>query len=365
MHLTVYPALIVLLFFGAHFCKKGEWNEEVLSFGHTKAFLGFNAIVIMMHHISQRTCAPWLSPIRIHHGLDLFVFVGYLCVAAFFFCSGYGMYTASREKEGFFDHYLTRRICPILTPTLVMWLVFFAIERAKKMDVPAPLWINTYDYIWYIPAILYMYVFFWISFRLIKNAKAGLVVLIAGTLLHFVLCMLFGPGTWWYNSPFVFVIGVVCAMRKDRLLSSLKKWYPIKLILSVIITLAGFVFANYYGVVIMLLGRKYTDVGHFWGELTGQVISAAAFVFCMLLIGMKVRIGNRALKFFGTFTLEFYLVHPLFVQLFGFAFMYDTVKPLYYIKNQFLYVLVVFVLSLPIAYALNRLNTLMWKRPRK
>ncbi len=365
MHFIYYPALILLLFFGAHFCKKGEWNEEVLSFGHTKAFLGFCAVVIMMHHISQRTCAPWLSPVRIHHGLDLFVFVGYLCVAAFFFCSGYGLYTASHTKEDFFDRYLTRRIMPILTPTLVMWLVFFVIERVKKMEVPGPLWINTYDYIWYIPAILYMYGFFWISFRLIKKEKLSFAVLTFGTLLHFVLCLLFSPGTWWYNSPFVFLIGAVCAKRKDAFLASLKKWYPLKLFLSVIITLAGFVFANYYGFVIGVLGWKYTDVGHFWGELIGQLISAAAFVFCMILIGMKIRIGNRALKFLGSFTLEFYLVHPLFVQLFGFAFMYDHVKPLYHIQNQFLYVLVVFVLSLPLAYGLHKLVTLIWKRPRK
>ena len=51
-----------------------EWNEDVLSFAQTKSFLGFCALIIILHHCSQRTCAPWLPEFRIVHGLDDFVF---------------------------------------------------------------------------------------------------------------------------------------------------------------------------------------------------------------------------------------------------------------------------------------------------
>ena len=47
LQLIFYPALLVLLFAGAKIMKKGEWNEDVLSFDHTKAFLGFASVIII------------------------------------------------------------------------------------------------------------------------------------------------------------------------------------------------------------------------------------------------------------------------------------------------------------------------------
>ena len=82
-----YVALCVLLFFGVKFCTHKTWNEENMSFYHTKCFLGFCAVIIVFHHISQATCAPWLNPRYIRHGLDIFVTAGYPMVAMFFLCS--------------------------------------------------------------------------------------------------------------------------------------------------------------------------------------------------------------------------------------------------------------------------------------
>ncbi|MBR6402147.1 MAG: acyltransferase [Eubacterium sp.] len=355
MHYIFYPALLILLFWGAHLCKKGEWNDEVLSYSHTKAFLGYCAILILFHHASQRTCAPWLIPTKIHHGLDAFVFIGYLCVAVFFFCSGYGVYTA-HFKENFFDHFFMRRILPVLTPTIVMWLVFFVIEKVRKISVAKPIWLGTYDYIWYVPAMIYLYFLFYLSFKIIKKDWLSMTVMILGTVLHFLLCMFFGPGTWWFNTPFLFVLGIVAARHKEGIISLFKKAYPLWLILSFLITVCAFAFANYYSVVIHLLGGQYTDAGHAKAELIGQLISAATFVWFVLLVGMKIRIGNPILKFLGTFTLEFYLVHPLFIQMFSYAFVNDMAKPIFYIKNQFIYVMISIVLTIPIAYGLHLLT---------
>ena len=348
-----YPLLLVLLFWGASVFKKGQWNDEVLSYSCTKAFLGFAAIIIIFHHASQRTCAPWLNPAYIRHGLDGFVFAGYLCVAAFFFFSGYGMYTASQTKPDFFKSFLRRRVLPIVIPAVVMWLVFFAVEKAKGMHMPPPLWINVYDYIWYIPAILWCYAFFYLSFKVIKNDKAGMAVMIIGTLLYMVICLLFSPGTWWYNTPHLFVIGIAVARHRDGFLNGLKKGYWLWLILTLLVTAAGFVIASYYYNVITLFGGHYDDMTHFWVEMIGQIISAVSFSIFVVLVGLKVKVGNRVLAFLGTFTLEIYLVHPLFVQLFGFAFLRDSISPLFFIKDPFLYVLAVVVPALPIAYGLH------------
>ena len=71
---SVYVILPLLLLWGAKFSKKGQFNDEFLSLDQTKAFQGFLAVCIMLHHIAQKTCASWIQPqSRIVHGLDFFV----------------------------------------------------------------------------------------------------------------------------------------------------------------------------------------------------------------------------------------------------------------------------------------------------
>ncbi len=357
-HMTIYLfylLLLLLLFFGAKRCKKGEWNDEYLSLGQTKAFLGFCAIVIMFHHISQKTCAPWLDPVYIRHGLELFVYIGYPCVAMFFFCSGYGMYTASRRGNSFFDHYFKKRILPVMIPTAIMWLVFFFIEQARGMTIEPPVWINVFDYIWYVPALLYIYIAFYVCFRLVRNARLSFTLLWVSVVIYFVLCVFFSPGTWWYNTQFMFAVGAVVSAHTAKFTEWNKHRYPLWIAVSLILTLVGYIAAGYYEEIVTHYGIVYDEAVYAYVQITGQLVSALAFVWFVLLLGMKIRIGNRVLAFLGGFTLELYLVHPLFVHLFAFAFVQKESGPVYYIENQSVYTLAVILPALVIAYIMHKL----------
>ena len=67
-----------------------------------------------------------------------------------------------------------------------------------------------------------------------------------------------------------------------------------------------------------------------------------------LILTMKVRLGNRALAFLGGITLEFYLMHGVFVELFGFNFL-DISKSVIYIKNVPVYMAAVLACSVAAA----------------
>ena len=82
--------------------------------------------------------------------------------------------------------------------------------------------------------------------------------------------------------------------------------------------------------------------------------AALMFVIFIVLLGLKVKIGNGVLRFMGAITLEFYLVHGLFVELFGFDFL-EVVSSLKYIKNVPLYTLVVAACSLPVTLLVRKL----------
>ena len=97
--LLYYPILIFILLWGMKISKKDEFHDGFLSLSQTKSLQGFAAIGIVFHHIGQNTCAPWLAPEQTIHGLEPFVPIGYLLVAIFFFCSGYGLMKSFNTKE--------------------------------------------------------------------------------------------------------------------------------------------------------------------------------------------------------------------------------------------------------------------------
>ena len=67
---------------------------------------------------------------------------------------------------------------------------------------------------------------------------------------------------------------------------------------------------------------------------------------------MEIHIGNRLLAFFGGITLEFYLMHGIFVELFGYNFL-DILPSVSYIKSVPLYLIVLFACSVPAALLLK------------
>ena len=65
-----------------------KYNENAMDLEQTKAILGIFSIGIILHHVALKTmgsggAAKVFLP---------FLGIGYLFVAYFFFCSGYGLY---------------------------------------------------------------------------------------------------------------------------------------------------------------------------------------------------------------------------------------------------------------------------------
>ena len=337
-----YIALTVLLFYGAKPCKKNTWNEENMSLGQTKAFLGFCAIIVIFHHMAQFTCASWLNPKYIRHGLDIFLTAGYPMVGVFFFCSGFGLYKSAKTKPDFFKRFLPVKILPILFSTMLTTVVFifFRLWRNIPLTIDSPVKVNGHDNwhpsIWFIPAIIVMYIFFYIGFGLFKKDWIGILIVALGTLGYIGFCIRFGYGRWWINTVHMFLAGILLAKYEDRVFESCKKYYVLKLIIIIILCLVFYNLGNYKG-----------GLYHF------EVFYTLVFMSMYYLISMKLKIGNRALGFLGKITLEIYVTHVIFLHMFGYYMIHDGIKPVYYIENVSLYVLVCLALTIPVSYAIS------------
>ncbi|WP_034448974.1 acyltransferase family protein [Butyrivibrio sp. AE2032] len=372
-----YVALAVLLVYGAKFCAKNEWNDEIMSFDQTKSFLGFCAVIIAFHHISQATCAPWLNPKYIRPGLEIFVTAGYPMVAIFLFCSGFGLYKSAKAKPDFFKRFIPVRMLPVIIPAVLTTLVYVYFRYMRKMPIKVvnPFKVGGHDtlnpYIWYIPCMLLMYLLFYIGFGLLKKDWLGILVVALGTAGWIIFCIRFRYGTWWFNTAHMFLIGILVAKYEKKFFESCKKLYPIRLTITIILCLVlRYVADNAGGYYLQVNNIQWTEASGYRADLIGsifQVLYTLAFMSLYYLLSMKLKIGNPVLRFLGKFTLELYLVHGIFIHMFGYCMIKEGIKPIYYIKDVPLFTLVVLALAIPVSFLLSLFDKKVGKalRPKK
>ena len=130
-----------------------------MSVKRSKRILGLFAVLIMMHHLGQKTSAFWVPATVRQHGLEVFVPIGYLLVSFFFFCSGYGLTKSMRAKEDYFKGFLVKRLNRILFTFLVTEIVWLFARISKEA-----VWLSLNPYSWFIYTIIILYVgFFYLN----------------------------------------------------------------------------------------------------------------------------------------------------------------------------------------------------------
>jgi peptidoglycan/LPS O-acetylase OafA/YrhL len=226
---------------------------------------------------------------------------------------------------------------------------------------------------WYVIVLPFFYMFFYVAFKFIKNDGAALAVVTALVVGYILLGTTINHndywirGEWWYNCVILFPVGMFFAKFEKELIAFFKKTYLVLMPVCV---------AAVYPV--YLWSRKVCNDFGYYGENWGapdtvlrrrvSVLSESAicvlFVLAILLLGMKVKIGNKFLKFMGSITLEFYLIHGLYVELCAYNFD-GGVKSPFRIHNLLLYVLVVFALGVPSAVLLKKLHNIILRKDKK
>ncbi len=353
-----YPALILLLLWGAKLCKFGEWNDEFMSLNQTKALQGITAVCIMFHHVAQKRCAMWIPMLDRLPGLEMFVPVGYWFVSIFVFCSGFGLYKSWKSKENYLSGFFRKRMLPIIICYYVMTLIWFVM---RKFVFKQPMnTVNLLGYLfglkltnpygWYAVSIVFFYLAFYLSFKFIKPEWGKILGVSVWTVIYTAIGAYIGHcdwwmcGEWWYNSMHFFVIGLLFAKYESSIVGKIKRLY----LLYVILAFAGILG---FGWLSMFCQWK---IGYYVPDfclssidnrlicVSVQWLTSCAFVFFVFMLGMKIRIGNRALAWLGGLTLEIYLGHSLFAEFFAYKF-----------GNLFLEMGIVLVLGLPFALLLR------------
>ena len=327
LYLILLPLALILIA-GIKVSKRREWQNEPLSLDASTPLKGFAAVSIIIHHLSQEL-ADKAGP------LEVFQSLGVLFVGFFFFFSGYGLYTSLKTKENYLKGFIRHRLTAVLVPFYTCNIIFViskCIEgrRFKPAELPAVLsgWSMINSHMWYIVEIVILYLLFYLFYRFIKNRTAAtiamcisVVLMMAGSLMlchgEDYSCSYWFMGEWWYNATFLFVIGIIFSRHEEGLRRFARRAYPALLAVFTVLF------------VLLYLQTSYAlAVWSYWSEIPGvdpayfdklrclafQLPWITSSVCLTLLIMMKVRFGNRVLRFLGTVSLELYLIHNLFLQ---------------------------------------------------
>ena len=373
----VYPVLLVILLFGSRLYGKGKWNDEAFSYPQMKVMQGFIALLIMFHHAGQKTSASWLDKRFYIAGLEFFVPIGYVLVSFFVFCSGYGLYKSLKNKKDYLSgRFIVHRILPMIILGYVVAMIFLAARYmlGHRIGKDQLLYYLTGVKLcnpngWYVIIMPFFYLCFFLAFKFIKKEKIALTAVLLFTLAY----QIFGTsldhndwwmrGEWWYNSVHLFTVGIFFAMHEEKIVAHLKKYYIIYFIVTLLAIPALYIFSEYTKAVFSYYGEYAHDPNR-WSKriicLIAEILFSSAVVFWSFLLMMKLKIGNGFLRLMGKITLEFYLIHGLFVELFAYCFD-GKYKSLYYIKNPLLFVGVVFALGFASALLIKLCEHLIGK----
>lgn len=352
-----YIILAIILLLRVKCASKGAWFEDTLSLRSSKGLLGFCAVGIMLHHMSQTIYFAGEEP-----GVLMFmVDIGVCFVGMFFFFSGYGLYSSLRDKPDYLKGFLRNRLPAILIPFYLCNFVFIlgsglAGYQFKKGELLPYLTgvILMNDQMWYIVEIFILYLLFFLVFRLIKNQNAACILY--GALLMGLIAWslrlghdnttptqgLWFHGEWWYNTTLMIWVGILFARWERQILGAIRKFYGIMLAVFVVLT------AFLYRKTLYMLQTKgywyewdgYPGYKEKWQTLGVQFSFVFVLVLTVVILLQKIKCSNEILDFLGKIALELYLIHNLFL-------LYMPVK------NRGYYILICYAASILLAVILH------------
>ncbi len=303
--LDLLPAFLIgLTLVGIRFIPPSHtFDEEYLSIRAGKNLKGIAVLMVLFHHLAQRTEGGVL--------FQKFCIMGYLPVAIFAFLSGYGLQKSYMHKRNYAKYLLRVRIPLLLTSYLfamvLYWLLNLYFGRMNSLsDILKGLSHGSpiVPFSWYIEVILVFYIYYWFLIKVKmepKNMVWGVIIWYA---LYVGFCLYADWGDWCYVSMHLLVLGVMWATYEEKWLDFIKRHYWVML----------FLITAVFSFLLIFKGNIFESTGNVELFTILTMLCALSFILSLIMLAMKVRIGNRILEFLGTISLEVYMYQGMAIM---------------------------------------------------
>lgn len=353
MLLIYYVLLICLLFSGVQAAPRGQFHADCNSSRSDLPLRGFFMLLIVLHHLSQQLNHP--GPMKLLWG------AGTLCVSFFFYTSGYGLMKNYLAKENYFHAFFRRRYSKLLLPFFLCNFLYLIVNilsgisytpvRFLKCLIGLEL-VNTHA--WFLLTIALFYLAFFFIFRFVKTNFLPYILLLLFQVCYAAFCMQKGnglqlfEGPWWFNSSILFFAGVLFGGFETEAMAFFRKNYRLLTSLTVPVFLLFYTVSIYVTNAFPYQTQEMSPLSpkmwKSWFDLGWQSLAVISFCLMITLFTMKIKCSNPFLRFLGKISLELYLIHGLFIQLFK--------GQLCIIQNDFLFIAAVLACSVTAAAVL-------------
>ena len=323
-------------------------DVDYLSNKSTKSLKGLLALLIIFHHVSQKTTTG--------ENFSNFEYMGRYIVALFFFLSGYGLYFQYSNNVNYMENFLRKRLSRIFIPFYV-FIVIYVIYRATlgevvNVDFFLSFWKDHSNIVyngWFVNSIIVLYVIFYVSFKK-ENSKTSFYILTFLTLGYIFWKAYQNHGDWEYVSIMVFLLGVFWMKNRIAIDKFIEKNYFVFLVSFSILM---YVFHHYEAIMKNIgLTNKYVYYG-----IVGNLCTMV-FVVYFLLLTNKLNFSNKYLDYLGDISFEIYMIHGLVMHYLGKFFVSSRV-------NDVIYTIVVLLVSIVFAYLIKKLIIVIEKKLMK
>lgn len=304
---------------------------------YTSCMRGIFAILIVVHHLYQYTGLFWGSYIG-----DVLQAMGFLCVAAFFFFSGYGLMLSS-NKDSYIDSFFRRRFIPLYSFYVVL-IIFYSLwsllleKQVSTQQVAQSFFFG--DTVvtngWYLQATFVAYLIYYFCFKFLKTAKMKIFSFSIGIIAYIGLCIFVGLDIHWYQTIHCLILGMVYCYKKNDIDILLKKRSLLLLILNGI--LFGACFCLYI----------FSDTNIIINSLCSLFFVCFIVVLSYVLYNTPI-IKNKFFELCGKYSFEIYVSH-------GFPLRFIRLG---IIENVYLYMLTVIVCTVLTAFVMKKINTMI------
>lgn len=296
--------LLIVAFYGSKvFLKKYNWDS--FSKDQTKSVSGIFVVLVFIRHFFQYVEVQSHDEVLAY--LD--VVAQQLIVVPFLFFSGYAIMLNLESNREKYLQKLPRKILLLWLHFILGVLLFLTLNciRGQKYSFSEMIlsflgMVSVGNSTWYIVAIIFMWFFTYISFKVFKKDFISFFVL-AVLILAYALSFDYYKGEIWYNTVIAYYLGMLVNKTKhhfDFLICNKKMAYWPLLFASVLVV----IFQT--GYVLYLFE-----------------IRVAFFCLFIVLFCYKVKIDNRALRFLGKYVFEIYLLQRLPMIMFKDVFQWN------------------------------------------
>lgn len=291
-------ALLFLLLWNARIAGRDEFFEDYLSRERTCMIKGALSLVVMFHHMAQKTSTGWI--------FQSFTRFGGLVVTMFFFYSGYGLMKSYLVNPDYQKSFLRRRIPVVAVPYLIANVIYWLAYCCLGFRLSIRMLLHNLScggllvqYSWYAVVILLFYLAFYILMFLGKRKTAIIIGAAVFLAAWDSLCIRRVFPEYWYGTSHILLVGMLWASCEKRILEFIKRRYITVVVVSAAAFCAAFVLSR------PLPGK----IG-----LAVRGVMYIVFAVLVLTIQLKASLGNRWLRFLGGISFEIYLYQGIFIS---------------------------------------------------